>query len=172
MSSIELLLLIAGGLLIISVLASKLSGLLGLPALVIFLAIGMLAGSDGPGGIYFDNAALAQAVGVTALAFIMFAGGLDTPLQRIKPVATAGLVLATMGVAAAAAAMGCSRPGCWMCPWQVGLLMGVGVVHRRGGVFGIPRSKATRLAGDAGGAAGAGRRRQRPPGGDFHRRAD
>lgn len=149
MSSIELLLLIAGGLLIISVLASKLSGLLGLPALVIFLAIGMLAGSDGPGGIYFDNAALAQAVGVTALAFIMFAGGLDTPLQRIKPVATAGLVLATMGVAMTAAAIGLFAAWVLDVPLAVGLLMGAVVSSTdAAAVFSILRSKATRLAGD------------------------
>ncbi len=65
MSPIEWLLLIGGALFIVRVLASKLSGLLGLPALVIFPAIGMLAGSDGPGGICFDNAALAQALGVS-----------------------------------------------------------------------------------------------------------
>jgi len=149
MNPIEVLLLIGGGLLIVSVLSSKLSGLLGLPALVIFLAIGMLAGSDGPGGIYFDNAALAQAVGVTALAFIIFSGGLDTPLKRIKPVAAAGVVLATLGVALTAAAVGLFASWVLDVPLAVGLLMGAVVSSTdAAAVFSILRSKSTRLAGN------------------------
>jgi len=149
MSPIEVLLLIGGGLLIVSVLSSKLSGLLGLPALVIFLAIGMLAGSDGPGGIYFGNAALAQAVGVTALAFIIFSGGLDTPLKRIKPVAAAGVVLATLGVALTAAAVGLFASWVLDVPLAVGLLMGAVVSSTdAAAVFSILRSKSTRLAGN------------------------
>jgi cell volume regulation protein A len=149
MSPIEVLLLIAGGLFIVSVLASKLSGLLGLPALVIFLAIGMLAGSDGPGGIYFDNAALAQAVGVTALAFIIFSGGLDTPLSRIRPVVAAGLVLSTLGVALTAAAVGLFAAWVLDLPLAVGLLMGAVVSSTdAAAVFSILRSKSSRLTGD------------------------
>lgn len=149
MSSIEWLLLIFGILFIVSVLAGKLSDLLGLPALVIFLAIGMLAGSDGPGGIYFDNAALAQAVGVTALAFIIFSGGLDTPLDRIKPVAAAGMVLATLGVALTAGAVGLFAAWVLHVPLAVGLLMGAVVSSTdAAAVFSILRSKATRLAGN------------------------
>lgn len=147
--SIEWLLLIGGALVIASVLASKLSGRLGLPALVIFLAIGMLAGSDGPGGIYFDNAALAQAVGVTALAFIMFSGGLDTPWQRVKPVAASGLVLATLGVALTAASLGLFAIWALDLPLGVGLLIGAVVSSTdAAAVFSILRSKATRLAGN------------------------
>ena len=116
---------------------------------MIFLAIGMLAGSDGPGGIYFDNAALAQAVGVTALAFIIFSGGLDTPLQRIKPVAAAGLVLATLGVALTAAAVGLFASWVLDVPLAVGLLMGAVVSSTdAAAVFSILRSKSTRLAGN------------------------
>ena len=149
MSPIEVTLLIGGILLAVSVLASKLSGRLGLPALVIFLAIGMLAGSDGPGGIYFDNAALAQAIGVTALAFIIFSGGLDTPLGRIKPVAAAGMVLATLGVALTAAAVGLFAAWVLDVTLAVGLLMGAVVSSTdAAAVFSILRSKSTRLAGN------------------------
>jgi len=82
---IEQIMLIAAALLGLSVLASKAAGVLGIPALVLFLVIGMLAGSDGPGGLYFVDAHLTQVVGVTALAFILFSGGLDTAWPRVRP---------------------------------------------------------------------------------------
>src|SRR5437660_914625 len=71
---------------------------LGIPALVLFLGIGMLAGSDGPGGIYFDDALLAQSVGVVALAFILFAGGLETEWHIVRPALAGALSLSTIGV--------------------------------------------------------------------------
>lgn len=95
--TIEFILLIAALLLLISLVASTASNQLGIPALVLFLLIGMLAGSDGPGGIAFDNAWLAQMVGVVALNYILFSGGLDTNWQRIRPVLAPGLVLANVG---------------------------------------------------------------------------
>ena len=67
-------------LLIASELASKVSRL-GVPALLLFLAIGMLAGSEGAGGIVFDNPLTAQSLGIVALALILFGGGLDTQWQ-------------------------------------------------------------------------------------------
>lgn len=103
---IEYLLLGAAALLLVSILASKASGKLGVPALVLFLVIGMLAGSDGPGGIYFDDPWLAQALGVVALVFILFAGGLDTEWQRIRPVLAHGMALSTLGVLLTALLMG------------------------------------------------------------------
>lgn len=95
--TIELMLLIAGLLLVLSIVASTASNRLGVPALVLFLVIGMLAGSDGPGGIVFHDAWLAQMVGVVALLYILFSGGLDTDWQRIRPVLGQGLILANFG---------------------------------------------------------------------------
>jgi len=92
-------------LLLLSVGAAYASGRFGVPALVLFLAIGMLAGSDGPGGIAFDNAAVAQAVGVVALLFILYAGGLETNWKQIRPVLTPGLILANAGVVVSAVIM-------------------------------------------------------------------
>lgn len=103
--SIEVALLFIGGLLLFSVVASKISARLGIPALLLFLAIGMIAGSDGLGGIYFDNTAAAQQVGVVALALILFAGGLDTNWQSVRPVLWRGLSLATLGVLLTALAL-------------------------------------------------------------------
>lgn len=98
MESIEIYLLITAFLLILSVLASKLSTNFGIPSLFIFLGLGMLAGSDGILGIHFDNVELAQNIGTLALIFILFGGGLDTAWKAIKPVLKDGLILATLGV--------------------------------------------------------------------------
>ncbi|HYO81223.1 MAG TPA: potassium/proton antiporter [Bryobacteraceae bacterium] len=92
------ILLAAGALLLVSIGASRVSARLGIPALLFFLAIGMLAGSDGPGGIWFDNAQLAQAAGSVALAYILFSGGLDTRWAAVRRVLWPGLSLATVGV--------------------------------------------------------------------------
>ena len=64
-------------LLLAGVIAAKVSGRFGIPALLLFLIIGMLAGSDGPGGIEFIDAGLTSQVGSVALAFILFSGGLE-----------------------------------------------------------------------------------------------
>lgn len=96
--SIEMLLVAVGILLVVSILASKASGRLGVPALVLFLTIGMLAGSEGLGGIYFDDAETAQWIGVIALAFILFAGGLETNWSFVRPSIRAALSLSTLGV--------------------------------------------------------------------------
>jgi len=86
-----------GVLLLASVLASRVTRF-GIPALLLFMAVGMLAGSDGPGGIAFDNPPLAQGLGVVALAFILFSGGLDTSWGDVRPVLAPGLLLSTVGV--------------------------------------------------------------------------
>ena len=98
MTSIDHILVAASILLLLSVLASKASAKLGIPALLLFIVIGMLAGSDGPGGIYFDDARLAQSLGVVALALILFSGGLDTQWSSVRPVLWKGLALSTAGV--------------------------------------------------------------------------
>jgi hypothetical protein len=91
-------LLVSSLLLLLSIFAWKVSSRLGIPALLLFLGIGMLAGSDGPGGIYFDDALVAQSVGVVALAFILFAGGLETDWKVVRPVLGGALSLSTIGV--------------------------------------------------------------------------
>ena len=92
------ILLIGSILLLISIIAGKTIRRLGVPTLIFFLVVGMLAGSEGIGGIYFDNAALAQFIGIVALNFILFSGGLDTNWQSIKPVLWRGIALSTIGV--------------------------------------------------------------------------
>ncbi len=94
----EYIIIGASILLLLSVLVSKISDRLGIPALLLFLILGMLAGADGPGGIYFDDPALAQFVGVVALVLILFSGGLDTEWKRVRSVLKEGLLLSTLGV--------------------------------------------------------------------------
>jgi len=98
MALFEYLLLGVALLLLLSVISSKASTQLGVPTLVLFLMIGMLAGSDGPGGIYFDNPWLAQSLGTVALIFILFSGGLDTKWKEVKPILWKGVILSTLGV--------------------------------------------------------------------------
>ncbi|MEI7528053.1 MAG: potassium/proton antiporter [Elusimicrobiota bacterium] len=97
MTGIEQLIPAAALLIAVSVLASKASTKIGLPALLIFIVMGMLAGSEGLGGVYFDNAPLAKAAGVLALSIILFAGGLGTDIKAVKPVVKEGLALAVAG---------------------------------------------------------------------------
>lgn len=98
MSNVEIFLLSAAILLLLCVFASKASGKLGIPTLVVFLGVGILAGTEGPIGIQFDNAYYAQTLGIIALAYILFSGGLDTKWRDIKPVLRPGASLATIGV--------------------------------------------------------------------------
>jgi len=103
---IETIILLAAVLTLISVLASKISDRFALPALLLFLIIGMLTGSEGIGGIYFDDYGMAKSVGVIALVFIIFSGGLDTTWKSVKPLFVPGLVLSTAGVLITAAVVG------------------------------------------------------------------
>lgn len=95
---IEITFLVISLLLVLSVVASKISDRFGIPSLLIFLILGMLAGSEGVGGIYFDDALTAQAVGLFSLAIILFSGGLDTDWESIRYVVKEALTLATIGV--------------------------------------------------------------------------
>jgi len=103
---VEYLLLAAALLLTAGVLATKLSSNLGVPYLVLFLAVGMLAGSEGPGGIPFEDYRLARSIGNLALALILFSGGLDTSWREVKPTLKKALSLSTLGVFFTAAAVG------------------------------------------------------------------
>src|SRR3982750_3915555 len=104
--SIENILLLGSALLFISIVASKTSFKFGIPALILFLIVGMLAGSEGLGGIYFDDPKLAQFLGVVALTFILFSGGLDTKWESVKPVLKNGIALSSLGVLITAVTVG------------------------------------------------------------------
>ena len=98
MWSFETILLWASVLMFVSVVSSKISDKLAVPVLLLFLAVGMIAGSEGIGNINFDNAQLAKQIGILALIFIIFSGGLDTNWKDTRPIILPGIVLSTLGV--------------------------------------------------------------------------
>lgn len=100
---IGVLLALGGALLLVSSLLSRVGNRLGIPVSLLFLVIGMLAGSDGPGGIWYERYDLSYACGTAALVVILFAGGLNTTLAEVRPVAAPAAVLATVGVVGIAA---------------------------------------------------------------------
>ena len=104
--TIENILLVGSVLLFISIIAGKTSYKFGVPTLVLFLGIGMLAGEDGIGGITFDNPQIAQLIGIISLNFILFSGGLDTDWKAVKPVLKEGIALSTIGVLLTALGLG------------------------------------------------------------------
>jgi potassium/hydrogen antiporter len=149
MAPIENIILAASILLLLSVIASKASGGLGLPQLLLFMAIGMLAGSDGLGGIYFDDPYLTQFIGVMALAFILFDGGLATELKTIRPVLWKGLLLSSVGVLLTAVFVGVFVHLVLDFSLLQGLLLGAIVSSTdAAAVFSVLRSKSVRLKGD------------------------
>lgn len=105
-STVEGILLVGSFLLFISILASKFSTELSVPTLVIFLAMGMLAGDDGLGGIRLDNPYIAKTLGAITLTLILFSGGLDTDYSHIRPIIWHGVLLSTIGVLVTALSVG------------------------------------------------------------------
>ena len=104
--SIDTLLLIGSLLILLSLVIAKLTDNLGVPTLLLFLGVGMFAGSEGPGGIAFDDAGLARSIGTVALVFILFSGGLSTKWSYVRPTMWQAFSLATFGVLLTAMAVG------------------------------------------------------------------
>lgn len=144
--TIENSILIGSVLLFISVLAGRTSYKFGVPTLILFLGIGMLAGSEGIGGIYFDNPAIAQFIGVVALNVILFSGGLETKMSTIKPVLNQGVMLSTVGVLITAVTLALFI--CWLTDFTIyeSLLLGSIVSSTdAAAVFSILRAKNLKL---------------------------
>ena len=95
--SAEVILLVVSTILMLSIFVGKAGYKFGLPALLLFLGVGMLFGSDGL-GIQFDNPQMTQFIGTLALSIILFSGGMDTKVSEVRPIASQGIVLATLGV--------------------------------------------------------------------------
>jgi potassium/hydrogen antiporter len=118
------LMLITGALLIAGVLSSRLSARSGVPLIVLFVAVGLLAGEEGPLGIEFNDAVLASGISVGLLALILFDGGLGTPVRHIRRVAGPAILLATLGVVTSAVIIGAAAVLLLGFSWIEGLLLG------------------------------------------------
>ena len=146
--STENILLLGSILLFVSIAASKTSTKLGVPTLILFLIVGMLAGSDGPGRIYFNDPEIAQFLGVVALTFILFSGGLDTKWESVKPVLRSGIALSTIGVLITALTVGVFSSYLLNIKLMEGLLLGAIVSSTdAAAVFSILRTKRIGLKG-------------------------
>ena len=114
---------ICGFLLAVSVLSSRASQRFGVPIALFFLVVGILAGSEGIGGIPFDDFRLAFRMGALALALILFDGGLNTPVEVIRRVWAPAAVLASVGVVLIA---GLVAGVAWLAglPWPAAMVLG------------------------------------------------
>jgi cell volume regulation protein A len=118
------LLLLVGAILAASVLIALGAARTGLPVLVAFLGLGMLLGSDGPGGIDFDDAELARRVGIVGLGLILYEGGLQTSWRRLREVAVPAAALSTVGVVVTMFVSGAAARGLFDLSWLEALLLG------------------------------------------------
>lgn len=135
-------------LLIVSVILSKGASRFGIPALSVFLFIGIVVGKEGLGGVAFTNYAFAQTLGILALIFILHAGGLGTPLDDVREVWTSALVLSTIGVVIATVLIGAFAVGTLGFDWLHGLLLGATIASTDvAAVFTILRSRSVSLQG-------------------------
>lgn len=146
MEYINTILLLLALLLFVSVLASTLSARLGLPLLLLFLIVGMLAGEEGIGGVQFNDFDTAMLVGQTALAIILLDGGLRTRLATFKVAFAPAVVLATWGVVATVLLLGAFAIWLFGVDWRVGLLLAAIVGSTdAAAVFSLLRNSGVRL---------------------------
>lgn len=123
LTSVALLLAIFGLLIAASVLFGRTLERLGVPVFLLFLLLGILAGSEGLGGIVLDDYRFAFRVGTTALILILLDGGLNTPIAAVKESFKPAAVLATVGVAGTAGLVALFARLMGL-PWSESLLLG------------------------------------------------
>ncbi len=139
-------LLLAAVLLLSGVLLSKTSSHLGVPSLLLFLGLGMIAGSEGLIGIEFEDFGLAQRYGIVALAFILFSGGAGTAWRDISRVLVPGVALATVGVLLSAVVLGAIAAAVLGLPLLQGMLLGSVIASTdAAAVFSILRSRGVAI---------------------------
>ncbi len=146
MLSASPLILLAALLLLAGVLLSKTSARLGVPSLLLFLVLGMVAGSEGLLGIEFEDFALAQRYGIIALAFILFSGGAGTAWRDVRKVLVPGVALATAGVLLSALVLGAVAAAILHLKLLEGMLLGSVIASTdAAAVFSILRSRGVAI---------------------------
>jgi cell volume regulation protein A len=121
------LILIAGSLLAAGIFGALLADRVRVPGLLLFLGLGMLAGSQGVGGIEFDDAELARTLGTIALILILFEGGLTAGWKEIRPVLGTAVSLATVGTAVTAVIAGLAAKMIFDISTLEGMLVGAAI---------------------------------------------
>lgn len=151
------LILVAGALLAAGLAASLLAGRLRVPALVLFLGVGMAIGSDGLGWIDFEDYELARTIGIVALALILFEGGLATSFADLRPVLRPSIGLALVGTILTALVTGVVAYSVFDLTFLESLLLGAILSATDGAaIFGLLRGSSLRrrlartLEGEAG----------------------
>ena len=149
--------LVGGAILLLAVISAVATRRLRFPLLITFLALGMILGSDGIGGIYFDNADLARSIGIVGLIAILFEGGLTTQWRDLRPVVAPAALLGTLGVVITAGVTGVAAYQLFDLSWSQALLLGAVVGSTdAAAVFatlrftGLRRRLATLLAAESG----------------------
>lgn len=139
--AIDNIILLAGVLLTLGILSNKISARAGFPALLVFLGLGILAGTEGPGGIDFDSYQLAHGIGTISLVIILFDGGMRTSFQGVRMVWKPALLLATVGVVITTAITGAVASYALDIPLLQGMLIGAIIGSTdAGAVFSILRA--------------------------------
>ena len=147
-ANLDIIFIIGAALVLIAVMVSKISDRFGVPVLLLFIVLGMLAGSDGVGGIYFNDPELAQWITTICLAIILFSGGVDTEWKSVKPLFKEGILLATLGVAITAGVLSYFTHLIMKLNWPESLLIGaIASSTDAAAVFALLRAKGVSLKG-------------------------
>lgn len=142
----ETYILVSALLFLACVIFSKFSDRYGIPVLLIFIFVGMFAGSEGILKIYFDNAKVTQDIGMLCLILILFSGGFNTSFKLVRPVLKEGIVLATLGVILTAVFVALLCYFVLAIPLNDSLLLGAIISSTdAAAVFTIMRSKGLKL---------------------------
>lgn len=123
LAQLYVVLLIGGGVVLASAAATRIAAGVGLPSLLLFLALGVLLGEDGL-GLEFDDAQVAQNLGTAALAVILVEGGITTRWADVRAVLAPAGVLATLGVAVSVAVTAAGAHWLLGMDWQLALVLG------------------------------------------------
>lgn len=146
--SLEFILLAGSLLLVLSVLASRISSSFGVPSLLLFLGLGMLAGSEGIGKIAFNNYKISFAIGSVCLALIIFDGAIRTSWKNVRPILSLGISLSFVGTVTTGLITGIFTHFVLGVTWLEGLLFGAIVSSTdSAAVFSILRSRSLSLKG-------------------------
>jgi cell volume regulation protein A len=143
------ILLIAGIVLLLSVFASKVMYRFGVPTLILFMSLGILLGSEGIGGLEFDDVGITSSISQLALVVIIFSGGFDTSWKSAKKTAPLSLLLSSLGTLITALLVGTFAHLVFNLGWIEGFLLGSIISSTdAASVFSILRSKNLNLKGE------------------------